>query len=75
LGEHGIVIKLASIRATIKIVETRDDANQLEKLELGHYVDISRRLPTINEIGPTKDVNDLRDQNLEGPTYGPYDEV
>jgi hypothetical protein len=64
-----------SIIATIKIVETRDDANQLEKLELGHRVDTSRNLPTINEIGSTKNVNDLRDKNLDGPTYGTYDKV
>lgn len=75
MGEHGIAIKLASIIATIKIVERRDDANQLEKLELGHRVDTSRSFPTINEIGSTKDVNGLRDQNLDGPTYGTYDEI
>jgi hypothetical protein len=71
LGKHGIAIKLVSVITTIKIVETRDDANLLEKLELGHCVDMSRNLPTINEIGPTKDVNELIDQNLNGPTYGP----
>jgi hypothetical protein len=38
-------------------------------------MDTSRSLPTINEIGSTKDVNDLRDQNLDGPTYGTYDEI
>lgn len=75
MGEHGIAIKLASIIATIKIVETRDDANQLEKVELGHRVDTSRSLPTINETGSTKDVNNLRDQNLDGPTYETYDEI
>ncbi len=75
MEERGIAIKLVSIIATIKIVETRDDANQLEKLELGHCVDTSRNLPTINEIGSTKNVNDLRDKNLDGPTYGTYDEI
>jgi len=47
------------------------NANQFEKLELGHCMDMSRNLATINEIGPTKDVNELIDQNLNGPTYGP----
>jgi hypothetical protein len=64
-----------SIIVTIKIVETRDDTNQLEKLELGHRMDTSKSLPTITKIGSTKDVNDLRDQNLDGPTYGTYDEI